>query len=988
MGKAYDILIKARGDTRQAQRSMREFHKTVDRVGSGVRNSLGKMSKVAAASFGVGLALGVREGVSELLEAERVSGLTAVALRNTGNAAKLSVKDIEAMSGALLKRNGVDDQAIQSASNMLLTLGDLRLARGKEKESLQEATQAVIDYAVYAKKDPVQASQMMAKALADPEKAAGKLRKAGIQLSAQQTKLIESFTKTGDKAGAQGVIIDALGEKFKGSGAENAKTYTGQITIMREAFAGFASEQVAKVIPAIMGAAKWLKTAFSEGGKLHPIVTGLKAAWDGLKTGVSGAVAEFQKAVGNDGDGLKGMADAIEKVLKKAGKLASDILPKVGGALGDATAFVKKHKDALSALAVGVGAMVLAMKAWRTATIAATVAMGLLNVVMNANPIGVVILAIAGLTAGLVYAYKHSETFRNVVDKVWGALKKTWRVVMDNKQAFLLLVGPIGMAAAALITAYKHSETFRSGVHKVWDWVKKLGGLLKDFAGVVKSAFGDAAGYVKGAFLKALDSVLSNAEKVMKVLAKVPGPFQKEMKAAVKATQTARSGINAELGKIDGSGAKKQIDGVKASIDDVKAAAGEAWGALITAGLGALGRGTKAKGDAYLPVGITDPSAALRQWGLSKVMSPAVMLGQMMGMSISDGRRPPGTKTASGHVSDHSTGNAADFVGTPSQMAAFARAAMKIPGIGQVIYTPVVKTGNAKVDSMHYDHVHVAIKGGRRRKGTGDAYSPINARGQLVGTPTASSLLDYTRLKSKPTTAFLNQRILENQGRLNSLLATRPTLPGKLAKLRGDKKRQEKEVRKLYSAWQRAKKYYESIPGGKKYKAKKASAKKSMENAKARYDKAVGTLANTAKEIEKITGIAESIDAELFDVAGEIVSDQEALEGDGASGSSSTDGSSGSEDALASAQLEQVRQQLAISSGNTQLSEAALAAFSSSGDIGYGLGRNAAQSVTMVFPSSVPYTMQQAQQVSGMFMQGANSGTPINRAASNVIRMP
>ena len=55
----------------------------------------------------------------------------------------------------------------------------------------------------------------------------------------------------------------------------------------------------------------------------------------------------------------------------------------------------------------------------------------LLNAAMNANPIGLVVLGLAALVAGLVYAWNHSETFRNVVTAAWEGVKATVMVVVD-----------------------------------------------------------------------------------------------------------------------------------------------------------------------------------------------------------------------------------------------------------------------------------------------------------------------------------------------------------------------------------------------------------------------------------------------------------------------------------------------------------------------------------------------------------------------------
>lgn len=47
----------------------------------------------------------------------------------------------------------------------------------------------------------------------------------------------------------------------------------------------------------------------------------------------------------------------------------------------------------------------------------------LLNLAMTANPIGLVIIAIIALVAGIILLWKRSETFRNIVLAVWAAIK-------------------------------------------------------------------------------------------------------------------------------------------------------------------------------------------------------------------------------------------------------------------------------------------------------------------------------------------------------------------------------------------------------------------------------------------------------------------------------------------------------------------------------------------------------------------------------------
>lgn len=65
----------------------------------------------------------------------------------------------------------------------------------------------------------------------------------------------------------------------------------------------------------------------------------------------------------------------------------------------------------------------------------------ILNLVLTANPIGIVITAIGALVGALIAAYNHSEGFRQIVDKVWGAIKPLATAIMNGlAKAFEWLV--------------------------------------------------------------------------------------------------------------------------------------------------------------------------------------------------------------------------------------------------------------------------------------------------------------------------------------------------------------------------------------------------------------------------------------------------------------------------------------------------------------------------------------------------------------------
>lgn len=93
-----------------------------------------------------------------------------------------------------------------------------------------------------------------------------------------------------------------------------------------------------------------------------------------------------------------------------------------GSALSLASAITKVTSgQVLQSAAAGIGqakamAVTIATKAWAAAQ-------WILNAALTANPIGIVIMLIAGLVAGLVLLYKNSDKARAVMDKLWHGIK-------------------------------------------------------------------------------------------------------------------------------------------------------------------------------------------------------------------------------------------------------------------------------------------------------------------------------------------------------------------------------------------------------------------------------------------------------------------------------------------------------------------------------------------------------------------------------------
>ena len=175
--------------------------------------------------------------------------------------------------------------------------------------------------------------------------------------------------------------------------------------------------------------------------KILPVFSDM---WDKIKKKAEQKLPGLTKMVTWAWEQIKSAAQGVSDFLSKIDfaaifEGASDIIGKVDSAIG----FLADHMDTVipivSGLATAAAGLFLIFKGGSiistvtTAIGVAKTAFTGLFAVLAANPIGLVITAIAALGVGLVSAYKNNETFREKVDTTWAKLKEgasnTWGAI-------------------------------------------------------------------------------------------------------------------------------------------------------------------------------------------------------------------------------------------------------------------------------------------------------------------------------------------------------------------------------------------------------------------------------------------------------------------------------------------------------------------------------------------------------------------------------
>lgn len=208
-----------------------------------------------------------------------------------------------------------------------------------------------------------------------------------------------------------------------------------------------------------------VEAATSQGGQFYNGMLEASQTFSGrmstLKDNVSALTGELTSGLfAALGDLVVKLNEAAVSFLDNDEKMAQlketiGIATAVVAAAGTAFLTYKGYVAAATAIEVihtaATTAMTAAHKAAEAGATGLAVAQAGLNAVLKANPIGLVVAALAALAAGLVTAYKTSETFRNAVNSAFASVKKIAQNAIGTVVDWINeLVAKIRGAAAAL----------------------------------------------------------------------------------------------------------------------------------------------------------------------------------------------------------------------------------------------------------------------------------------------------------------------------------------------------------------------------------------------------------------------------------------------------------------------------------------------------------------------------------------------------------
>lgn len=165
-------------------------------------------------------------------------------------------------------------------------------------------------------------------------------------------------------------------------------------------------------------------------------------------------------------------------------------------------------------LAVVLNASTIATTAQTVATNAAAAAQGLLNMVMNANPIALIVTLIAGLVVAIIGLWNNSEAFRNFVTSAFQQIQQVAQVVIDAIVNFFTVTVPnaIGVVIGFFQNLWNSIvSVFNGALSTVSGFVSSVVSFFTVSVPNAVSNMLSAAGRIPGQIASFLGSALSSA---------------------------------------------------------------------------------------------------------------------------------------------------------------------------------------------------------------------------------------------------------------------------------------------------------------------------------------------------------------------------------------------------------------------------------------------------------------------------------------------
>lgn len=347
---------------------------------------------------------------------------------------KNEYQELGTLLGAQLKNGGTSiDQLAGKTNDLIGVAADLAAQFGG---TTADAV-AALSSALKGERDPI-------------ERYGVSLKQASIDAKAAElgfTKVGGSFDNEAQQAATLALIMEQTADAH-GAFAREGDTLSHQIQVLKAHLGDFAAKAGSLVLPAVTALAS---------AAIQYLVPAMEQLTTWARDVALPALKTFaDQFTANIVPKIKAAAAVFQtEVMPRLKRLIDWLTTTVPPAISRVVSFFERFGHAIAAAAGVIGTFVAGFKAFakiKAIIEAAKVAWAALNATMAANPIFLVVAAIAALVAIFVALYENNESFRNAVNAAWEQIKAAAAVVAEWFQTNV--VPALQAAWAAIVDAW------------------------------------------------------------------------------------------------------------------------------------------------------------------------------------------------------------------------------------------------------------------------------------------------------------------------------------------------------------------------------------------------------------------------------------------------------------------------------------------------------------------------------------------------------
>jgi len=538
-------LQNATKNVKTMDRELKKAGNSIKAFGNKVKNSVKALAKWGAIGLGAFTAFATvfaKQSIDAAKVQLKVEKMLETTMKRTSNASKEQIQAIKNEASALQNVGIIGDEVALAGANQLAIYG-------LKSEEIKKLMPNINDMIAKEKgfngtqEDAVAMAEVIGKAMEGKTKG---LLKYGVALTTFEEKMFKAMKKEERLE----FIRNKLNKSIGGTNEALRQTDEGKIVAMNNAWGDMKEELGKKLIPYIAQFSAWFETKIP---LIQSLILGIADKIQELVTKASPYIDKFKEIFGKIFEKVKpaifeaweilksfvaGAIDIAQKIIANWDRISPIVYTVVGALVA--------YKTALATIKIYTIAMVAITKiktSWdalqATATGALTVKQWALNTAMNANPIGLVITAIAALVGGIWLLYKNWDLVKKKTMELWAKL--------DNNPLgkVLKFIIKFGNPISAMINIFlllkkvvtENWDTIKSFGEYIWNglvgafnYVKDVilgvcsvvGGIFTaiwdgviEALGKLKEGFNKVTDFITGAFMSAWDSLMNALDIIL-----------------------------------------------------------------------------------------------------------------------------------------------------------------------------------------------------------------------------------------------------------------------------------------------------------------------------------------------------------------------------------------------------------------------------------------------------------------------------------------